>query len=249
MRNRLITIALVLGLGLASGLAMVGCDGGSMGALDGAGRGQSEVDHATTAAGLAALPDSEAGPGSESGDASSSAEDARAEAGEEEPESTGDARSSETASKAAGDSSKPSSPATYYQWVDERGSVHFASSLDEVPYAWRERAGRIELAEAAFSRTGTASAKPAARRAAPEPIARSHDVTVYTAPWCGWCRKTVAFLDSQGVDYVNKDIEADPDYEAELRAKIGRVSIPLVEIDDRQIRGFDPAAMMAMLIE
>ena len=34
---------------------------------------------------------------------------------------------------------------TYYQYVDARGSVRFAEQLEDVPAAWRDRAGRVEL--------------------------------------------------------------------------------------------------------
>lgn len=141
-------------------------------------------------------------------------------------------------------------PSTYYQWVDDRGSVHFEKSLDAVPADWRDRAGRVEIDPAAVRKPTPARVKPAARVAVEEVEAtpsRVHDVTIYTAPWCGWCRKTIAFLDQRGIDYVNKDIEADPGYEEELREKTGRTSIPLVEIDGEQIRGFDPGQMTALL--
>jgi glutaredoxin len=127
---------------------------------------------------------------------------------------------------------------TFYQWTDERGVARFASSLEEVPVAWRERAGQIEVDAAAFAPKNAAAA---ARTEA------GHEVTIYTAPWCGWCRKTIAFLDERGVEYVNKDIEADAAHEAELVAKSGGTAIPFVEIDGTQIRGYNPIEMAALL--
>lgn len=95
----------------------------------------------------------------------------------------------------------------------------------------------------------TADAQPARPRPLAEvaTASRAHEVTLYTAPWCGWCRKTLAFLDERGVDYVNKDIEADPRYADELREKTGRIAIPYVEIDGHPIRGFDPGEMTRRL--
>ena len=37
-------------------------------------------------------------------------------------------------------------PVVFYQYTDDSGTVRFASTLHEVPEAWRERAGRFELA-------------------------------------------------------------------------------------------------------
>lgn len=144
------------------------------------------------------------------------------------------------------------SASTYYQWVDERGSVHFARSLAEVPADWRDRAGRIELESApvepaAPARPAGAKRARAARVAATQAPDRAHDVTVYTAPWCSWCRKTVAFLDQRGIEYVNKDIDSNPEYAQELHEKSGSGAIPFVEIDGTQIRGFSPQQMTALL--
>jgi glutaredoxin len=110
--------------------------------------------------------------------------------------------------------------------------------------------------EARPARTPAAAA-PAPRAPARRPLSRAgsgeperramHDVTVYTAPWCGWCRKTLAFLDQRGVDYVNKDIEEDPEHAAELIEKSGGKSIPFVEIDGAQIHGYNPGRMTALL--
>jgi glutaredoxin len=140
---------------------------------------------------------------------------------------------------------------TYYQWIDERGAVRFARTLEEVPPAWRERAGKVEVDASAFIPTpARRAARPA--RALPaaideEPRRARHDVTIYTAPWCGWCRKTIAFLDARGIDYVNKDIEADEDWAEELEQKTGGRGIPLVEIDGSRIHGYNPGEMAALL--
>ncbi len=70
---------------------------------------------------------------------------------------------------------------------------------------------------------------------------------IYTTPWCGWCRKTLAWLDSHGVDYENRDIESDPRAREELLAKTGSTSIPVVEVDGRVIRGYSPRKMEQLL--
>jgi len=130
--------------------------------------------------------------------------------------------------------------------------VRFAQSLDAVPAQWRERAGKIEVDAGAYLPQPTRA--PARGRSAPpaaisgaERGSRFADVTVYTAPWCGWCRKTLAWLDERDIDYTNKDIDADADYAAELQEKTGGRSIPLVEIDGTMIRGYNPHEMAALL--
>jgi glutaredoxin-like YruB-family protein len=89
----------------------------------------------------------------------------------------------------------------------------------------------------------------AAREAAIAGIeqAMEHEVVVYTTSWCGWCRKTLSFLDKQGVAYENRDIEADDAWREELIEKTGGTTIPVVEIDGEIIRGYDPTRMAQLL--
>lgn len=168
----------------------------------------------------------------------------------ERSESLVDAASEPAAPAAASEEAAPAGKHVFYQWVDERGSVRFARSLEEVPAAWRERAGQVEIDASAYTKPKTRAATRGSRGVAQAPVAyaaAAHDVTVYTAPWCGWCRKTLAFLDERGVEYVNKDIEADEAFADELEEKTGGRSIPLVEIDGSLIRGYNPGEMAALL--
>lgn len=192
------------------------------------------------------LPPPEAG--ALSSDAASA--DVLAAAGEESPA----AETAVASAAPAGAKSNAGAEQTFYQWVDGKGSVRFARSLAEVPPAWRERAGQVSVSTDDLIRpdrpsTRTARARRASSRTGTDAPVRnaSHDVTIYTAPWCGWCRKTIAFLDERGVDYVNKNIDEDPDHKEELREKSGGTSIPLVEIDGALIRGYNPNEMAALL--
>jgi glutaredoxin-like YruB-family protein len=147
-----------------------------------------------------------------------------------------------------------SSKDVYYQYVDGSGTVHFVQDLGEVPAEWQHKAGRIEVERAAPTpgRGGSRAAadrRTTAKRPAEKPVAyrTGPEVVVYTTAWCGWCRKTLEFLDERGVRYVNKDIEANDRNRDELIQKTGRTSIPVVEIDGEIIRGYDAARMERLL--
>jgi len=98
--------------------------------------------------------------------------------------------------------------------------------------------------------TAVASPPTASIRAASELQPQTHvqsEVVVYTATWCGWCRRTLAWLDEHGVAYDNRDIEVDPRNREELIAKSGGTGIPLVEIGGTLIQGFAPDEMARLL--
>lgn len=142
---------------------------------------------------------------------------------------------------------EPPEPGTrvYYQYVDASGAIRFVERLEDVPADQRARAGRIEVEarpEPEPRRTARATAERPFARVASQPR-----VVVYTTSWCGWCRKTLAWLDAKGVDYVNKDIERDPAHRSELVRKTGSTSIPVVEIDGTLVQGYNPGRMGALL--
>lgn len=49
-----------------------------------------------------------------------------------------------------------------------------------------------------------------ATAAAPAPV-----VTLYSTSWCGWCRKSRGSMQSLGIAFVERDVEADPRAAAE----------------------------------
>ena len=153
----------------------------------------------------------------------------------------------EPAEPAAADPAAERPPATFYRYTDETGTVRFVTSLEQVPRSLRASArpvGNDRIQRAPALPPPTRKRKAGAALALD---ASSHEVVVYTAPWCGWCRKTLAYLTQQGVAFENRDIEADDSYREELLEKTGGTSIPVVEIDGQLIRGYDPQRMAQLL--
>ncbi len=146
---------------------------------------------------------------------------------------------------------------TFYKYADDQGRIHFVQSAGDIPSRYRKNAGSVELANQIIRLEPEAvapvlparlpSRQPAAQQIEQRRRQARADVVVYTTSWCGWCRKTVAWLDEAGVDYENRDIESNPRYRAELLAKTGTTSIPMVEIDGQIVRGFSPGRMERLL--
>jgi len=130
----------------------------------------------------------------------------------------------------------------YWRYTDAGGIVHFVDSLERVPVDRRGQAKRVGGATDAPRLNRIESAPRPERRPfsdVPAALAPSR-VVVYSAPWCGWCRKTLAWLDTRGVAYENRDIDADPAFKQELREKTGRTAIPVVQIGDALVPGYSP---------
>ncbi|MEZ4218012.1 MAG: glutaredoxin family protein [Myxococcota bacterium] len=174
------------------------------------------------------------------------------------------AASAAAAVRAAPDSGADDAPAradggdasglrTYYQFLDDRGSVRFVASLDEVPPEWRDRAGRVEMASApparpADRRAAQAATRERAREAVASRVAAraGGDVVLYYADWCGYCRKAKAHLDGKGVAYELRDVDIAA-VKSELVAKTGSGGIPVLDVGGQYVRGFDPGAIDRLL--
>ena len=64
-------------------------------------------------------------------------------------------------------------------------------------------------------------------------------VTVYSAPWCVFCRMAKEYLKGRGVAFEEIDIDQDPAAGQALMAKTGMAGVPVIEIGDETILGFD----------
>ncbi len=66
-------------------------------------------------------------------------------------------------------------------------------------------------------------------------------VTVYSTPWCAFCKTEKQYLEHLGVDFVSKDIEEQPEAKAELEAKLGGTftGVPVTDICGEIVTGFD----------
>lgn len=74
-------------------------------------------------------------------------------------------------------------------------------------------------------------------------------VTIYSTPWCAFCKTEKQYLDHLGVAYTEKDVENDAAAMEELRAKNGGnfSGVPVTDIAGDIVLGFDRAKIDATL--
>jgi glutaredoxin 3 len=64
-------------------------------------------------------------------------------------------------------------------------------------------------------------------------------VTIYSTSWCAYCPALKAYLKSRGVDFDEVDVEHDREAMIKLVQKTGVSAVPVTEIGDETILGFD----------
>ena len=65
------------------------------------------------------------------------------------------------------------------------------------------------------------------------PTTAPDQVTMYSTPWCGYCRRLKTQMDREGIAYVEIDIEADPDSaDYVMSVNGGNQTVPTLRFDD-----------------
>ena len=130
---------------------------------------------------------------------------------------------------------------SFYSYVDENGAQHMVQGRYNVPARYRKKARSLSKSGMpVINRYQEQEVKT--RRVAYQPPynPNRNEVLLYSAEWCGACRKAKAFLDKEGVDYELLDIDADPRAKEEVRRILGSVRIPLLDINGTYVAGFSP---------
>ncbi len=86
------------------------------------------------------------------------------------------------------------------------------------------------------------------------PSSSAPPVVVYSASWCGVCKKTKRLLQQLGVRFEERDIEASRSAREELAAKAQAAGIqpggvPVIDVQGRLMQGLDEERLLAWLKE
>ncbi len=70
-------------------------------------------------------------------------------------------------------------------------------------------------------------------------MSNAANVTVYSTSWCGFCVQAKKYFDSIGVKYSDINVEEDQKAAEDMVQKSGQMGVPVIEIGDKIIVGFD----------
>ena len=157
-----------------------------------------------------------------------------------------------------------------FQYLDEEGNWQRAFTLEEIPVSARAQVQVVDLKRSpeerqaqrfvqlfdlqrgeegqytgqVIERSAFDAAQAAARAAlAPPPV------IMYSASWCGVCKRARRFLTRSEIPFEEKDIERDPNARRELEAKARRAGVsssgvPVFDVAGQMMSGFDPSALL-----
>ena len=70
---------------------------------------------------------------------------------------------------------------------------------------------------------------------------------VYSTPHCPYCKNVKAFLDERNVEYKEIDVSADHSQAQKMIHKSGQMGVPVVEIGEDIVIGFDKPKLKELL--
>lgn len=115
--------------------------------------------------------------------------------------------------------------ADMYRWVDESGRVHYS---DQPPP--RQPAETIELRINSYESVTYADSSADTGRT----------VVMYSASWCGVCRKAKRYFEENGIAYTAYDIETSSKGKADFR-RLGARGVPVILVGRQRMNGFSVA--------
>lgn len=74
-----------------------------------------------------------------------------------------------------------------------------------------------------------------------------HNVIVYSTPSCVYCKLAKQYFKENNVDFTEIDVAADQKKAEEMIEKSGQLGVPVIEIDDQIIVGFDKPKIQKLL--
>lgn len=72
-------------------------------------------------------------------------------------------------------------------------------------------------------------------------------VTIYTTPSCVFCKIAKTFFQANGVKYEEKDVAVDIPARRRMIEKSGQMGVPVIEVDEKIVVGFDKGRLTELL--
>ena len=72
-------------------------------------------------------------------------------------------------------------------------------------------------------------------------------VTIYTTPTCHFCHEAKKFFEENKIEYAEHDVAADQEKRQEMVEMTGQMGVPVIQIGDDAVVGFDEGKVKELL--
>lgn len=74
-----------------------------------------------------------------------------------------------------------------------------------------------------------------------------HKVAIYTTPVCHFCHQAKEFFKEHNISYTEYDVASDATKRQEMIDMTGQLGVPVIQIDNNLIVGFNKPTVMQLL--
>lgn len=75
-----------------------------------------------------------------------------------------------------------------------------------------------------------------------EPADSEGKVVLYSTPWCGYCKRAIAYMEKRNIPFVDRNIESGTANKAEYTRLGGKGGVPFMVYSGKTLAGFSEAA-------
>ncbi len=122
-----------------------------------------------------------------------------------------------------------------FRWTDADGRVVYS---DAPPKQGNAKAVQVEV--------NIAPRSPAAAPTEPKAAVAGDKVKLYTAAWCGYCKRARAYLRSRKIPFEDLDVETTARGRREY-AEINGNGVPVIFVGGQRLDGYNQATLQRML--
>lgn len=115
--------------------------------------------------------------------------------------------------------------AEIYKWVDDAGRVHFSDTKNNT-----QQVETLSLKINSYEHVSFETLPQGSS-------ILSRSVKLFSAQWCGYCKKAKRYFIAQGIPFIELDIDKNPAAKREYQA-LGGISVPIILLGEKRMNGF-----------
>ena len=125
--------------------------------------------------------------------------------------------------------------AEVYKWTDEEGITHYSDKKPD-----NQEVTELEFKIATYDTVSYETIGSASEKTKTNKIDAHNSVVMFSASWCGVCKKAKKYFRRNGIPFTEYDIEKSKKAKRKYK-KLGATGVPVILVGRKRMNGFSEA--------
>jgi glutaredoxin len=125
-------------------------------------------------------------------------------------------------------------PAEIYKWIDDQGQMHFSDRPSK-----QHTSATVKVRINSYTHSTITGLDNNSAEINTE-SSDSRKIIMYSTSWCGYCKKARNFFSSNGIPFVDYDIETSDKGKRDYK-KLNGSGVPIILVGKQRMNGFSEA--------